>query len=332
MPKCSKCGKRFQTLSSLQDHYRGVHPNERFVAPKTTVARNLILGLVIVIILVGALVGYLIYLQEQQGGTIGAQSGLLGQPIPSELYQNLSGVSFTTLSSIGSGQGVTPPQSVSGSPMTVGGKPEVLYIGAEFCPYCAAERWSLVVALSKFGNFTGLSYMRSASNDGNVATLTFYGSTYTSQYFIFVPVEQEDRNHQPLQTVSQSEQQIWYQYESNGGYPFVDIGGGYVVTGAQYPFGDLSGFNWTQIASELNNPNSSVAKAIDGTANTLISAICKIDGGSPSSVCSQSFADLPLAFTVPRAASSSFASSLQISSELVSSPRRLDFEMGQGYR
>lgn len=30
-----------------------------------------------------------------------------------------------------------------GHPLTAGGKPEVLYVGTEFCPYCAAENWVL---------------------------------------------------------------------------------------------------------------------------------------------------------------------------------------------
>ncbi|HSR26568.1 MAG TPA: DUF929 family protein, partial [Candidatus Eisenbacteria bacterium] len=36
------------------------------------------------------------------------------------------------------------------------GRPEVLYVGAEYCPYCAAERWPLIVALSRFGTFSGV--------------------------------------------------------------------------------------------------------------------------------------------------------------------------------
>src|SRR5205823_15010475 len=43
------------------------------------------------------------------------------------------------------------------------GKPEVLYIGAEYCPFCAAERWSLVYALARFGTFKGLLLSTSSS-------------------------------------------------------------------------------------------------------------------------------------------------------------------------
>jgi hypothetical protein len=46
-----------------------------------------------------------------------------------------------------------------------GGKPEVLYIGAEYCPYCGTERWSMIVALSRFGTFRGLKEIRSSPTD-----------------------------------------------------------------------------------------------------------------------------------------------------------------------
>jgi hypothetical protein len=45
------------------------------------------------------------------------------------------------------------------------GKPIVLYVGGEFCPYSAAERWSPVVALSRFGAFSNLALLRSSSTD-----------------------------------------------------------------------------------------------------------------------------------------------------------------------
>src|SRR5215471_17073708 len=48
-------------------------------------------------------------------------------------------------------QGKLPFTPGSGAPLTSGGKPEMLYIGAEYCPYCAAMRWSMAVALSRFG-------------------------------------------------------------------------------------------------------------------------------------------------------------------------------------
>jgi hypothetical protein len=63
-----------------------------------------------------------------------------------------------------SGGGYLAP--VTGAPLTSGGTPRVLYVGAGFCPYCAAVRWPLIVALSRFGTFSGLSTTRSAVTDG----------------------------------------------------------------------------------------------------------------------------------------------------------------------
>ena len=33
------------------------------------------------------------------------------------------------------------------------GKREILYVGANYCPYWAAERWAMVMELSQFGTF-----------------------------------------------------------------------------------------------------------------------------------------------------------------------------------
>jgi Domain of unknown function (DUF929) len=183
--------------------------------------------------------------------------------------------------------------------LTSGGKPEMLYIGAEYCPFCAAERWAMIVALSRFGTFSGLTYMESSSTDAfaNTPTFSFRSASYASNYISFVSVEIQDRNHGTLQTPTPQEQSFMTSYDSGGSIPFVDIGnqtGNQYVTlngGSQYQPSVFSG-NWTQIASQLNDPTTTVARAVDGAANYLITAICKIDGGSPSSVCNQSFAGL----------------------------------------
>src|SRR5262249_52104601 len=67
------------------------------------------------------------------------------------------------------------------------GHTEFFYIGGEFCPYCAAQRWAMINALSRFGTFSKLSQIQ--AYEYNVPTFSFYGSTYTSQYIDFVPKE-----------------------------------------------------------------------------------------------------------------------------------------------
>ena len=313
MPRCSKCGKRFQTLQALNDHFRTVHPNERFVAPRSNTSRNLVVAVVVVLIVIGSLVGYLIYIGTTSTTTTTTSSGIYGTPISSALFNNLTSVSFSTLSAVGRGaSAVTAPISITDAALTNNGKPEILYIGAEFCPYCAAERWSLVVALSKFGNFTNLEYMASAVNDQNISTVSFRDSTYSSQYLSFVTVENEDRNRNALQQTSSSEQALWDKYNANS-YPFIDIGGKYILKSSQFPYSDLSGLTWTQIGSALNNPSSSIAKEIDGAANYLITDFCKIDGGAPSTVCGQSFANVSFS---PLSTPSSYLQVITIQSRL----------------
>lgn len=247
----------------------------------TVIVAVLMVGIVVVAILLTA-----------HNGTL---SGLIGAPISTALYNQLSGVSDSTLLTVRPDPGVvTPLTSESGPPLTSSNKPEVLYIGAEYCPFCAAERWSLVVALSKFGSFTGLTYMQSADSPEaypDSPTLSFHTATYTSQYISFVSVEEQDRNHATLQSPTSQEQSLLSQYDPQGSIPFVDVANLNVTYngGSQFSPGVLSGMNWTQIGSQLDNPNTAVAKAVDGAAKNLISAICKADVSSPASLCGQGF-------------------------------------------
>jgi hypothetical protein len=260
--------------------------------------RTLATTVVVAVVMVGVILGVIFLYHPQQ------PDPLIGTPIPASLYNQIAGVSNTTLATVGSGQGAaTALTSEKGSSLTAGGKPEMLYIGAEYCPFCAAERWSMIVALSRFGSFSGLTYMESSSSDkfANTPTFSFRNANYASNYISFVSVETQDRDHGTLQTPTPQEQSFMNTYDSAGSIPFVDIGnqtGNQYVTlngGSQFQPSVLSGLNWTQIGSQLNDPNSAVAKAVDGAANYLITAICKVDGGNPSTVCSQSNAGLTMA-------------------------------------
>ncbi len=270
-----------------------------------------------ILVVVTGVVGYYIFTQS---GTVGGASPLIGQPVSTTVLNELSGVSMSTLNQVGKVSSVNSPTALTGgSPLTLNGKPEVLYMGAEYCPYCAAERWAMIVAFDKFGSFTGIQYMQSSGTDiyPNTPTFTFVGATYTSNYVTFVTVEQADRNDQPLQTATTEETSLLTAYDTGGTIPFVDIGNTYAITSSQFVPSALrvgntetgAPYNWTQIASQLNNASSIPAISIDGAANRLISAICKIDGGAPSSVCSQSAAQtLSYARTPPSGSSQLLAS------------------------
>ena len=65
----------------------------------------------------------------------------------------------------------------------------------------------------------------------------------------------------------------------------MDFGNKYLIAGASYNAGVLAGLSWATIASDLSNPNSAVAKAVDGTANYITAAICQLTGNQPASAC-----------------------------------------------
>ena len=215
-------------------------------------------------------------------------------PLPASVAKNVTGVPASTLAAVGKGSVITsspPVTKVTGPPLTSNGKPEMLYIGAEYCPYCAAMRWSMAVALSRFGTLsTPLHGIHSASNDAfpNTATLTFYKSGFNSKYLTFTPVENLTVDRSLLQSPTAQQNQIWARYEpdpNQRGYPFIDIGNKYVIKGPIYDPGVLKGLTWSQIAAAMQNPSSPVAQGVLGAANYITAAICKTTNNQPASVC-----------------------------------------------
>jgi hypothetical protein len=207
-------------------------------------------------------------------------------PAQAAIVNAVTGVSPATYNGIGQGNAsLSAVKAVNDPPLTSGGKPQLLFIGAEFCPFCAAERWGLVSALSRFGTFSDLKQIRSAVDDGNLATFSFYKSSYTSKYLSFDPIEYEDRNSAKLESTTKAQQTLWLKYTGQGSFPFLDYGGKYVQTQVGYSDGDLSGLTWTQIANDLRDPSSKIAKDIIGEANADTALICKMTNGQPGSVC-----------------------------------------------
>jgi len=236
-----------------------------------------------------------------------SSQGLSNGPTGSALtavVDKVTSVPASVLNTVGEGSGevANKPSSVTGSPLTENGKPELLFMGAEYCPYCAAERWALIVALSRFGTFKGLSTVHSAVQNGaggqepdpDTPTFTFLHSSYSSPYLTFTPVEVNTNIPDPstggyttLQTPTKAQVTLWNHYDNNTeGVPFADFGNKYVILNPSYDPGVLDGLSWATIAADLSNPNSTVAKAVDGTANYITAAICKgMTGNQPAAAC-----------------------------------------------
>jgi thiol-disulfide isomerase/thioredoxin len=196
---------------------------------------------------------------------------------------------------VGKSASVVAPSATGDSPILrdAAGKPVVTYIGAEYCPYCAAERWAIAVALSRFGTFSNLSATHSAANDvyPNTQTLSFYGSQYSSQYLDFQPVEEQTNQavngtYPTLQRPTAQQSNLLARFDQQGSIPFLDIANKYVVVGASYSPQVLAGLTQTQIAQQLGDPSSPVAQAIDGAANEITAAIVEVTGQQPTSVAS----------------------------------------------
>ncbi len=223
------------------------------------------------------------------------------KPAPAAIVNDVTNVPETTLNAVGIGTANNKPIPIKAPNLLANNKPEVLYEGAEFCPYCATERWAMAVALSKFGTFTNLQETHSSTTDvyPNTQTLSFYKSTYTSNYITFTPIEIETNisngngGYTTLQTPTKTENNIINKYDATpylpsqdaGAIPFIDFGGKYLIAGATYNPQVLQGKSHSQIASALADSKSPIAQGADGAANIIIATICKITNNQPSTAC-----------------------------------------------
>ena len=190
------------------------------------------------------------------------------------LITGLTSLPASEFETVGQGSASSLIKPATGDVLTgASGKPQVLYVGGEFCPFCAAERWSLIIALSRFGKFTGLDVTSSSETDAFPNTPTF-------------------RQQQPLMTLSASEDQVFGKYNPDRTIPFIDFGNKYTSAGAMYSPEALSGQSWQAVLDEVKDPSSVQAKAIIGSANMITAAICKMTSDQPASVCTPMIQDL----------------------------------------
>ncbi len=194
------------------------------------------------------------------------------------------------------------PTLLSGQPPLIAhGKPEVLYVGAEFCPFCAAERWPLIVALSRFGHFERLSNMQSAQYSvfPSLQTFSFVGSSYSSRYVSFTGIElysaAVDAQGVYAQVASLDSQQslLVARYGTApvrpgsdvGSFPFVDIGNVLVTSTSGFSPGLLVNQSQGAIVDDLSPPTDPIGQAVVATANYLTAGICAATGGRPATTC-----------------------------------------------
>ncbi len=182
--------------------------------------------------------------------------------------------------------------------------PEVAFVGSEYCPYCAAASWSVVIALSRFGSFDKLKIATSSSSEvfSGINGFSFYMVSYNSKYIYFdgveeassvpssnpysgfTPFSQSVNNLMPL--MRRYDQPPFTNSAKAGELPFIDIANKDVFSGALFPANLLGGKGYGTIAYDISHPSHSYAgQAILTSANMLTASICTVTNNMPENVC-----------------------------------------------
>lgn len=251
-----------------------------------------LVSVVVVLVIIAAIV--LIKINKSS-----STSSTASKLAPANVVSAVTKLPASTFSSIGDpGSSPIPSPISEKTSLAKNGKPEILFMGADYCPFCAAQRWAIVSALSRFGTFNNLGATSSASNDSypNTQTFSFHGSTYSSPYISFVGLELQSNipsngSYTILDKPTTEENNLLTTWDtppytpSQGGIPFVDFANKYVMGGASYNPGILQGLSLQTIAASLSNTSSTPSKAIVAAANVVTATICKVDNNQPSNVC-----------------------------------------------
>jgi hypothetical protein len=254
-------------------------------------------GIAAVVIVLAAIVAGIVLVGQISSGTNGSTATAAAATPSGTLLAAVTGVDPGVSASVGTGGLADPLRRLTSSvpALTSGGKPEVVYIGADYCPFCAAQRWSMVVALSRFGTFSNLHLTSSASDDvyPDTSTFSFFGSAYTSKYLTFTSVEETDRFKNAQQTPTAAQEGLITTYDNPPyvnsnvaqGIPFLDLGGRFLAVSSGFLPDVLQGKTADQIGAALANANDPITKGVVGNANYLTAALCQLTRGQPGSVC-----------------------------------------------
>lgn len=252
--------------------------------------RNRMYALVAIAAAVVIIAVVFVFLGQSSGG-----GGQPRQPAPAAAVTQMENVPLATMVAAVAKvnkANLNYATAAAGGPLTAGGKPKVLYIGAEFCPICGAERWPMTMALMKFGTFTNLKQTHSAVADGDVGTWSYYGSTYTSKYITFEPYELYTNQpsgsyYKPLDKLPSSAQAVWTANEGqNLAFPFIDFGGKAALETAQYNPQLVYYHNFNYVLGAVGSNNNSVGASIDAAAAVFTKYLCGLTHNQPGNVCS----------------------------------------------
>lgn len=180
---------------------------------------------------------------------------------------------------------------VAAPPRLEDGRPLVFFMGAQYCPFCAGERWAFVKATSRFGTWTNLFPLQSkAGTDGfdSLPTYDLTSATYASSLISLHHKEIADRDGNPLQPLVGVEQDLVDTYDPSGGFPFTVITGtpGQYTIDLAYSPALLQGQSFEAVRAAVDSgADTPAARAVDDEADAITALLCKLTSGQPGSVC-----------------------------------------------
>jgi hypothetical protein len=235
-----------------------------------------------IIVIIVAVLAVVVYMEAS---TKSANDNYVGKPVSQQLYSSLYEASQSPYGASSSSY-LAAVWNVGGQALSVSGKPILVSATGEFCSPCALQRWSIVLALMRFGNFTNLEYMTTSAVEGDYTTFAFAASSYRSNYVVFQPYEVYDRAGKAFETLPSNYSAAQQQYGKSS-VPFLDFAGRYVISGSILPDPSVLGTkNWTQIVSSIQTGDA-LGSQIKQAANVITAVICKTTGNQPASVCGQ---------------------------------------------
>ncbi len=277
----------------------------------TPPSRSARLAWTAVVVIILGVVGLVTYALTHTSSPTAPAAAATTAPAILSAVSTVPVAAFDSVGVTADGTTLTPPVVPSGpTPLSSGGRPEVLFVGAEYCPFCAAERWPLVVALSRFGRFTVLHDATSSSQSlfPDTSTFSFDGTSYSSAYLDFTGVELysdqvgADGTYTRIARLTPAQAALVARYGAPttaagvGASPFVDVAGRLVATTSGFSPALLAGMSQSQIASALTAPPDPsapvgtreappVGAAVLATANQLSAGICAATDQRPAAVC-----------------------------------------------
>jgi hypothetical protein len=224
-------------------------------ATRRSTTRRLLLPLTSIGIVVAVTIGFVASSLTSGGAT--ASEGVA----PPTAVNQATHVSLGVLNQAGRSQQATALRPVAdGSPLFIDAKAGIVFVSEESCPFCAAERWPVVIALSHFGTWHHLGATTSSSTDvyPSTATFSFRNATFDSRYLAVRTTELADSAGRQLQPVTPLDTELINHYDvppyvnsadQTGAVPFLDIDNHDVLAGAQYNPQLLAGLSVSQIAA-----------------------------------------------------------------------------------